>query len=348
MKGNYIHSLNGIRAIAVIIVLLGHAGLGHIIPGGLGVTVFFFLSGYLITTLVKAEFDNTNTINLRNFYIRRFFRLTPPLLFCLLLVYSLTLLSVVQGGVSWSGLFYQIFYLANYQLIFGLGGEIPNGLGILWSLAVEEHFYFVYPFAILLLFKYLNKTSTTVALIILLFAVLLWRYYLFVVVGVNELRTYYATDTRIDSILYGCVFALLYSPETKPKRNSLNIKSIALLGCSCVLLLITLLYRSSEFRETLRYSIQGIALMPFFYYAIVCSNNNLFKWLEWNPLRKIGIYSYSIYLIHYVVVVTLEYYFPSINILVLALLTFGLSVMFAVVVDKYVDSYFHRIKNRFK
>src|SRR5262245_8347810 len=83
-----IPSLDGIRALSVIIVMLSHVGYGDIVPGGLGVTVFFFLSGYLITTLMLSEYRRTGAISIANFYLRRAFRLLPPLLVTLLIAYT--------------------------------------------------------------------------------------------------------------------------------------------------------------------------------------------------------------------------------------------------------------------
>src|SRR5437016_5429614 len=74
----YIPSLDGIRAVAFLFVFVAHAGLGNVVPGGFGVTIFFFLSGYLITTLMRREAERSGTVSLRIFYARRFLRIFPP------------------------------------------------------------------------------------------------------------------------------------------------------------------------------------------------------------------------------------------------------------------------------
>ena len=141
-----IPSLDGLRAIAVLIVLVSHSGYGETVPGGLGVTIFFFLSGYLITTLILDEQTRTETINVRHFYLRRAFRLLPPLLITLAIAYTLVAAGLLGGGFSWGGLTSQLFYFANYYgIFFAHENSIPDGTGILWSLAVEEHFYIVFP-----------------------------------------------------------------------------------------------------------------------------------------------------------------------------------------------------------
>jgi len=115
LKRSYINNLDGIRALAVLIVLVAHAGFGHIVPGGFGVTVFFFLSGFLITTLLIAEYEKHQTISLKKFFLRRFFRLFPPLFISLILAYGLVAVGLLGGEISAGGVFYQLFYLANYH-----------------------------------------------------------------------------------------------------------------------------------------------------------------------------------------------------------------------------------------
>ena len=123
-----IPSLDGIRAISVLIVVLGHSGFDAFVPGGLGVTIFFFLSGYLITTLLLAEHVRTGRINIFNFYIRRVLRLMPPLLISLVIAYSLTYTKLLSGGITGTGLTAQLLYFANYYgLFFDRGNTVPDG-----------------------------------------------------------------------------------------------------------------------------------------------------------------------------------------------------------------------------
>ena len=137
-----IPSLDGLRAVSILIVLVSHAGYGTIVPGGLGVTIFFFLSGYLITTLMLAEHERTGELDVVRFYARRVFRLMPPLIVTLAIVYGLTFAGLVPGGITLAGLASQLLYFANYyQIFFDPGNTIPGGTEVLWSLAVEEHYY---------------------------------------------------------------------------------------------------------------------------------------------------------------------------------------------------------------
>ncbi|MET0147365.1 MAG: acyltransferase, partial [Ilumatobacteraceae bacterium] len=342
-------SLDGLRAIAVLIVLVSHAGFGETVPGGLGVTIFFFLSGYLITTLILDESNLTDTINVRHFYLRRAFRLLPPLLIALAVAYSLVALGLLGGGFSWGGLISQLFYFANYyEIFFAHANSIPEGTGILWSLAVEEHFYIVYPALMLVLLRFVKDRRLIIALFaVLCVVVLAWRIYLVSQPDFTEIRTYYATDTRFDSILFGCIFAMWRNPARMPAASAPRSKMRALdwlvLGGGLALLLSTIVYRDAEFRETFRYTLQGIALAPIFYYAIRFPTVGPFRILNTRVLARIGVLSYGIYLTHFIVLAavdkTIDVKIPNVARIVIAL---GASAGFAVLIDRYVDPYFRR------
>ena len=142
-----IPSLDGIRAVSILMVVVSHCGLGKWVPGGFGVTIFFFLSGYLITTLMRREHAKTGTLSLNDFYIRRCLRILPPSF--IVIAISLLLALIFHETLSWVGVFANVAYFTNYYECFGGRSDIP-GLNILWSLAVEEHFYMVFPLLYLL------------------------------------------------------------------------------------------------------------------------------------------------------------------------------------------------------
>lgn len=347
-----IPSLDGIRAISVLIVVLSHSGFVAV-PGGLGVTIFFFLSGYLITTLMLAESELTGEIDILKFYARRVFRLMPPLLITLAIAYSLTYFGWLQGGISFYGLAAQVSYFANYYgIFFDPGNTVPDGTGILWSLAVEEHFYMFYPLLMSLLLGSNVRPRTIAALLGLgCLAILAWRIHLIGTPGFNSLRTYYASDTRIDSIIYGCILAIVANPVKAVHRGgAMSPRQWALLAIGGGTLLGTLLYRDETFREGIRYSLQGLALMPIFYFAIRFSDRPPFQFLNWPWVKKIGVYSYVIYLSHYVVIRLFAADFPAIAakpylMFPIALLT---SIAFAAAVDRFVDPYFRRLRRQFR
>ncbi|MDI6025817.1 acyltransferase [Corticibacterium sp. UT-5YL-CI-8] len=344
-----IPSLNGIRAISVIIVLLSHAGLEQIVPGGFGVTIFFFLSGFLITTLMLREQRRDGAINIGAFYIRRFYRLVPPLLVMLALAYGLTLANLLPGNITAEGIAAQFFYFANYfEIFFDGSNRIPTGTGVLWSLAVEEHFYIVFPILMAGAFALrLSNRSMLITAAGLSLAILLWRTYLVYALHVSEPRIYYSSDTRIDSIIYGCMLAFICAMRGLDgiTRKKLSTEDYALLALGLGILAITFIVRDFQFRETLRYSLQGIAFIPLFYLAVGRPDSWPFRLLSNRLLARLGVYSYSIYLIHRVIIVALIDNVPALGgrPVVLALASLALSVLFAMLVDRFVDGYFrHR------
>jgi peptidoglycan/LPS O-acetylase OafA/YrhL len=140
LSSGYVPHLDGLRAVSVVLVLLGHFGFGHIIPATFGVTIFFVISGFIITRLFLLEIERTGTLSLRQFYTRRVFRVFPALL-------SLVVVSAIFFDNAWPDIVASILFLFNYFNIFFI--ERPDRaldlLGVLWSLAVEEHFYLFFP-----------------------------------------------------------------------------------------------------------------------------------------------------------------------------------------------------------
>ena len=250
------------------------------------------------------------------------------------------------------GLAAQLLYFANYYgLFFDPGNTIPDGTGTLWSLAVEEHFYIFYPLLMTLMLGCALRFRTIGALLgIGCLVVLAWRIHLVQSPGFVTERTYYASDTRIDSIIYGCILAVALNPQQKPYRLSTMSGSqwIVLAGAVGTLLL-TLLYRDSAFRETFRYSIQGLALMPIFYFAVKFSNNQLFQKLNSPWAVTLGTYSYSIYLIHYVIIRLIAKNVPAVAAKSFILFPAALliSIAYAAAIDRFVDPYFRQLRRKY-
>ncbi|OYW70121.1 MAG: hypothetical protein B7Z21_00060, partial [Verrucomicrobiales bacterium 32-60-5] len=215
----HIASLDGMRAVAILIVFLSHAGLSHVVPGLFGVTVFFFLSGYLITTLLRMECEKHGGANLRQFFLRRTLRILPPFYLILAVIALLTFLSVLPGGFHSQALTAQALFAANYWEI--AGGVQPPGTEILWSLAVEEHFYLLFPFLYLAMRRFMPDRRHQFALLLTLCAaVLAWRMLLVHQFSAIDLhsgsahhpRTCHSTDTRLDGLLFGCALAVWGNP----------------------------------------------------------------------------------------------------------------------------------------
>lgn len=307
-----IPSLDGIRAIAVAMVFFAHSGLEHLIPGGLGVTIFFVLSGYLITTLMRIEHARDGAISYRAFYLRRLLRLMPPLLIVVAAAGVLSSLAVIDGGFTAGGLFAALFYVGNYHVIATDFQGMPAGIPVIWSLAIEEHYYLLYPPLAALLLRVGRVGLSATVLSILCVVVLTWRYWL-VLHGGSEAYLTMATDTRVDAILVGCLMALLCNPalDRVPAANARNDWALAAV---CVAVLIgTLLYRDEVFRLTLRYTLQSLAIAPLIYLAVARAHQAPFRWLNAKPLVYLGTISYTVYLSHHVILLGIGKHWPQLN-----------------------------------
>ena len=150
-----------------------------------------------------------------------------------------------------------------------------------------------------------------------------------------------------------CLLALAANPRyEKPGTSNpfLQPMSAALLAAAAIIMMITIVWRDVYFRETFRYSLQGLALMPIFYFAIRYAAHFPFTLLNHPWVKKIGVYSYAIYLIHYVVVNVIEKNVPWLATVkpLLVLVTFVVATLYAAVLDIYVDSYFRRLRKKFR
>jgi peptidoglycan/LPS O-acetylase OafA/YrhL len=293
-------ALDGLRAVAILLVVASHV-LTHKIPGGLGVTLFFFISGFIITRmLLNEDFDRSHMLP---FYVRRIFRLAPALLvFVAVSCAAMALAGMPQPAAD---VFAALFYYANYHAFWvDAQAQVLSPLGITWSLAVEEHFYVLFP--LLLLAVRGRADRLQIALCVVMAAALLWRIALFGNVP-NE-RIYQGTDTRFDSIAWGCWLSTLMHRERRagaPSRLLDTLSSRGALALGFALLLATLLVRDPRFRETIRYSLQGLAFVPLFC-ALFRSGSTgrgapalLRAVLESRPMVFIGAVSYSLYFYHF-------------------------------------------------
>lgn len=303
-RGLYIPSLDGLRAIAVVTVFASHVWPQRFAVGGFGVTAFFFLSGYLITTLLRLEAERTGTVSLRHFYLRRALRIFPPMY--LVLVGAAVVSAVVHHRLDGGTTGLQAAHLTNYHLALG-GNDHARGTEVLWSLAVEEHFYLVFPLAYLGLRRLVARPAHQAAVLLgVCGLVLVWRCVLVLGLDVSSRYVMYATDTRLDSILFGCALALWHDPALAPRGAAARpvpprwtprqLGVAAAIGLA--VLAATKLMVAPAVRETVRYSIQGLALAPIFIAAIQCAPRWPWRLLEHGAVRWIGVTSYGLYLVH--------------------------------------------------
>lgn len=339
---NYIPSLDGFRAISIGIVFLGHSLKSLPIPGGLGVTIFFFISGYLITTLLIREFSKTGTVDFKGFYVRRLLRLMPPLLITMAFGTLLVLSGFAAGTLDPMVMISQIFFFYNYWDLHHVNDAV-SGLGILWSLSVEEHFYLIFPAIFMASLKNRWTHWWIVGAAIL---VLVWRTVKFTSLGAGEWEIYALTDTRIDSIIWGCFLAVWMSSPSRVQQG-VNAK-VGLLAfiAGCLVLGLTLVVRDEIFRSTIRYTVQGIALIPIFYYAMISEFSVVYRVLNHSWIRKIGVYSYTFYLSHYVVLNALNFNNVFASSVMTAVTAGILSLAYAAAMHEFVELPIKRWRQR--
>ncbi|HYQ15217.1 MAG TPA: acyltransferase [Polyangiaceae bacterium] len=341
-----IPSLDGIRACSFMLVFLAHVGVPGI-PGGFGVTVFFFLSGYLITTLLRREAEATQRIDLKLFYLRRALRILPPFYLVLSLALALTMLGLLPGPFSTAGLLAQALHYSNFYVIAHGWDGLLAGTGVYWSLAVEEHFYLIFPalFGLMSKRRLAGKTQHTLLLGACL-VVLAWRCWIVFGQGVVGDRTYIGSDTRFDSMLFGCALAVWGNPaiDVAPTERPSSLELLAAAGGG-VLLLASFLLREQTFRESIRYSMQGLGLYPLFFLSIRHPTWSLMRFLNLRAVRYVGTLSYSLYLVHQVVL-HIAWKLPAPDV-VRAAVTLGVSLLLAVLSFRYVEKPFAKLRSRF-
>jgi len=302
---SHIPSLDGIRAVSFLIVFLSHAGLKGMVPGYFGLSVFFFLSGYLITTLLRLEFDQHKNISLKQFYLRRAFRILPPFYLVLIVAYLLTGLGAWrEGSLSAPAVTSQLLHYVNYYIIqHGWWEGIAPGTWVYWSLAVEEHFYLLFPLIYLWLRKRgCSSRQQAVVLIGLCALVLAWRCFLVFVMDAPKDRLYIASDTRVDSILAGCLLAVWQNPVIDRQAISDRRLGLLWLPVGAVMVLVSLVIRRPDFEQSFRYTLQSFGLLPLFIAAIRWHDRLPFRWLNTGVAKYLGVLSYAMYLTHTTVI----------------------------------------------
>ncbi|MEP6639576.1 MAG: acyltransferase [Chloroflexota bacterium] len=200
----WLGSLAGLRGVAILLVLAFHLGLPVAGGGSVGVTAFFVLSGFLITSLLVAESTATGSVDLTSFYRRRIRRLFPALFATVGVV---TLIALVAGQLEAITLdsILAITYVANWARA---TGQLMGVWNHTWSLAIEEQFYLVWPLAFVALRRLAPATSLRVIATLLGIAIAsaIWR----IILNANaasDARVYFGSDTRAEALLAGCALA---------------------------------------------------------------------------------------------------------------------------------------------
>ncbi|EJD5778246.1 acetyltransferase [Staphylococcus pseudintermedius] len=313
----YMPGLDGVRAVAVIAIIIYHLNPQWLSGGFLGVDTFFVISGYLITSLLLTEYHNTGKIELMSFWLRRVKRLIPAVLFLVMgvIVLSLIFMPMEIQKVRADSIA-AIFYVSNWWYIMQNVDYFEQfavqPLKHLWSLAIEEQFYLVFPIVLLSLLSFIRRLKSIRIIFLILLVISMIAMMVLYVPNENVARVYFGTDTRIQTLLMGVLLALVWPPfQLKAKVNRQMRTMIDTAGVVGLAILFICFKFVSETNSILYYG--GFFLISTVTLLVIASSVHpsgyFAKFLGNKVFTFIGSRSYSLYLWHYPIIVLIHHQF---------------------------------------
>jgi len=347
MKHTYYPGLDGLRAVAVGIVLCAHGGVPYFRSGGVGVDMFFVLSGFLITTILSAEWARTGAISFRNFYMRRFLRLAPALLLtCAFVGVTKTWLT---GSFPGADIALSLSYTANWAL--ALYNYQLTWLNHCWSLAIEEQFYLLWPMIVVLLERTIRSPGKKMAVLLALAGGLALRRATMVGIWPDE-RINFGLDTRMDTLMVGA--ALAYFLRSLPCGRLPDLPSRVLgrfaapLGFVGIIAVIHTVTWYSPWMGWIGYVLVAGAAALVVGDLVIGRHSLLAKPLSSRPMVFIGRISYGLYLLHLPVYYIVENLMPAAPLAVRLAIKVPVSLILAWSSYDLVEKRFLRMKRKFE
>ncbi|EOP53834.1 hypothetical protein IKQ_02674 [Bacillus cereus VDM053] len=346
-NSRYMVGLDSLRGLAILGVILYHINFNWMPGGFLGVTVFFVLSGYLITDILAMEWKRNKRIDLKKFWLSRARRLLPGMI--VMLVITLAWITIFHSSLlekMCGDSLAALFYVSNWWYIYHKLSYFDNfnqlsPLNHFWSLAVEEQFYVVWPFIISLGFYYIKKQSRMILLICLGAAASALAMAILYEPGADPSRIYYGTDTRAFSLLIGAALALLWPSNRLANKIIPKARLILdVVGGTALIIILVMFWKTNQYDPFLY---KGGMVLLSIATALLVANlahpaSRIAQFLRFKPLRWIGVRSYGIYLWHYPILTLTT---PKGNAgdfsLIRAILQFLLIIMIAQISWKYIE-----------
>lgn len=320
-------ALDGLRGVAVLLVVVSHLSLSGGIRslGPVGVSVFFTLSGFLITALLLEERARSGRVDPPAFFARRARRLLPAMLVC---VAAVVVAGLLLGSefVGWPLVLGALTYSSNWLMAAGAGDG--SALRHMWSLAIEEQFYVLWPIAFIVLAGGGRRrlvTGLTVGIAAsFVLTIALWPQ--------GWERVYYGSDTRALGLLAGCLLAVVLHGRVQHRGSSrVALVAVAAVVATAATPILFVLWLAPALVSVLTV----VAL-----FAV--TGTSRVGWLEWRPLREVGRRAYGLYLWHFPVAVAAERLLGEPGVLAMAVVVLPLSAVLTELSWRYVEQPFMR------